>query len=216
MRYKQSDLVNGESWRWLKIDGKTPFAEAKEIKFPYGTSWEYYTFGKQNADGETTDPYYVYLEGGKEHTISMEVTVGEISEYFHELSEIFNKLGDMYTDIVMITGESPDLSRDYDLDQQIPDFTKVLTDCKTRLEKLAEKMTASTGQASQAVSAMNNMKRVIENMLNVPYLAQQYVTDYYSNYSSIGSWHNNIILSPNFSFKVISNSSTFKSFSLMS
>ena len=32
MRYKQSDLVNGESWRWLKIDGKTPFAEAKEIR----------------------------------------------------------------------------------------------------------------------------------------------------------------------------------------
>ena len=196
MRYKQSDLVNGESWRWLKIDGKTPFAEAKEIKFPYGTSWEYYTFGKQNEDGETTDPYYVYLEGGKEHTISMEVTVGEISEYFNELSEIFDLLGEKYTQIVMITGESPDLSRDYDLDKQIPDFTKVLTECKDRLAALAEKMTKGTGQASQAVSAMNNMKRVIENMLNVPYLAQQYVTDYYSNYSAIGSWLYDMIRMP--------------------
>ena len=196
LRYKQSDLVNGESWRWLKIDGKTPFAEAKEIKFPYGTGWEYYTLGEQNEDGETTTPYYVYLEGGMEHTISLEVTVGEISEYFHELSEIFDLLGEKYTQIVMITGESPDLSRDYDLDQQIPDLTEVLTECRDRLTVLAEKMTKGTGQASQAVSAMNNMKRVIENMLNVPYLAQQYVTDYYSNYSSIGSWLYDMIRMP--------------------
>ena len=35
--YKQSDVVNGESWRWLKIDGKTPFTEAKGVRFSYGT-----------------------------------------------------------------------------------------------------------------------------------------------------------------------------------
>ena len=57
MRYKQSDLVNGDSWRWLKIDGKTPFEEAKSLIFPYGTSWEYYTF----AGGEE-NPYYIYLD----------------------------------------------------------------------------------------------------------------------------------------------------------
>lgn len=26
-RYRQSDVINAESWRWLKIDGKTPFSE---------------------------------------------------------------------------------------------------------------------------------------------------------------------------------------------
>ena len=196
MRYKQSDLVNGESWRWLKIDGKTPFEEAKSLKFPYGTSWEYYTIGEQDEENEVVKPYYIYLEAGKTHTLSMEVTVGEISEYFHELSQIFDLLGDKYMQIVMITGETPDLSRDYDLNQQIPDLTEVLTSCRDRLEVLANKMTDGTGQASQAVSAMNNMKRVIENMLNVPYLAQQYVSDYYTNYSSIGSWLYDMIRMP--------------------
>lgn len=196
MRYKQSDLVNGESWRWLKIDGKTPFEEAKSLKFPYGTSWEYYTFGKEDEENEVVKPYYIYLEAGKTHTLSMEVTVGEISEYFHELSEIFDLLGDKYMQIVMITGETPDLSRDYDLDQQIPDFTEVLTDCSKRLDALVNQMTKATGQASQAVSAMKNMKRVIDNMIKAPYLAQQYVGDYYSNYSSIGSWLYDMIRMP--------------------
>ena len=195
MRYKQSDLVNGESWRWLKIDGATPFEEAMSLKFPYGTSWEYFTFGKDMGEDEAVKPYYIYLDKGP-HTISMEVTAGETAEYFHELSEIFDLLGDKYMQIVMITGESPDLSRDYDLDQQIPDFTKVLTECKDRLGTLADKMTKGTGQASQAVSAMNNMKRVLENMLRSPYIAQQYVTDYYSNYSSIGSWLYDMIRMP--------------------
>ncbi len=190
MRYKQSDLVNGESWRWLKIDGETPFAEAQSLKFPYGTSWKYYTF----ADSEK-NPYYIYLKEGS-HTISMEVTVGDMSEYFYELSKIVDILGDEYIKIVMITSETPDVSRDYDLDKQIPNFLDTLTDCSNRLGSLAEKMTGETGQASQAVSAMKNMKRVLDNMIKSPFIAQQYVSDYYTNYTSIGSWLYDMIEMP--------------------
>ncbi len=189
IRYKQSDLVNGESWRWLKIDGKTPFEEAKSLKFPYGTKWSYYTF----ADDK--NPYYFYLEEGS-HTISMEVTVGEMSEYFYEFSKIVEILGDEYIKIVMITSEEPDVSRDYDLDKQIPGFLDTLKDCSSRLDKLANRMTKGTGQASQAVSAMENMKRVLDNMIEIPYFAQQYVKDYYTNYTSIGSWLYDMIRMP--------------------
>lgn len=190
MRYKQSDLVNGESCRWLKIDGKTPFKEAESLKFPYGTKWKYYTF----AD-EQENPYYIYLEKGP-HTLSMEVTVGEVSEYFYELSKIVDILGDEYIKIVMITSEEPDVSRDYDLQVQIPDFLETLEDCSTRLGNLSEKMTGGSGQASQAVSAMKNMKRVLDNMIKSPFLAQQYVKDYYTSYTSIGSWLYDMIKMP--------------------
>ena len=195
MRYKQSDLVNGESWRWLKIDGKTPFAEAQSLKFPYGTKWDYYTFGEKDEKGKVVAPYYIYLEEGS-HTISMEVTVGEMSEYFYELDKIVDILGDEYIKIVMITSEEPDVSRDYDLDKQIPGFLDTLQDCSNRLDSLTEKMTKSTGQASQAVSAMKNMNRVLKNMIKSPFIAQQYVKDYYTNYTSISSWLYDMIRMP--------------------
>lgn len=191
MRYKQSDLVNGESWRWLKIDGKTPFTEAQSLKFPYGTKWEYYTF----AD-DKENPYYIYLDAGREHTISMEVTVGDMSEYFYELDKIVEILGDEYIKIVMITSEEPDVSRDYDLDKQIPGFLDTLTDCSNRIGALTKKMTGESGQASQAVSAMKNMKRVLDNMIKSPFIAQQYLKDYYTNYTSIGSWLYDMIKMP--------------------
>ena len=191
MRYKQSDLVNGESWRWLKIDGKTPFTEAQSLKFPYGTKWEYYTF----AD-DKENPYYIYLDAGREHTISMEVTVGDMSEYFYELDKIVEILCDEYIKIVMITSEEPDVSRDYDLDKQIPGFLDTLTDCSNRIGALTKKMTGESGQASQAVSAMKNMKRVLDNMIKSPFIAQQYLKDYYTNYTSIGSWLYDMIKMP--------------------
>ncbi len=191
MRYKQSELVNGESYRWLKIDGKTPFTEAKTLTFPYGTSWKYFTF----ADGEEK-PYYIYLEAGKEHTISMEVTVGNMSEYFYELSKLVDILGDEYIKIVMITSESPDLNRDYDLDKQIPNFLDTLNDLSERLGALSTNMTSGTGKASQAVASIDNMKRVVDNMIRSPFIAQQYVSEYYTNYTSLSSWLYDMIEMP--------------------
>ena len=190
LRYKQSDLVNGNSYRWLKIDGKTPFEEAKKIVFPYGTSWKHYTF----ADGEN-NPYYIYLEEGP-HTISMEVTVADMSAYFDRLKELVDVIGDKYIEIVMITSESPDLNRDYELDKQIPNFIETLTDVSTKLGQLSTDMTNGTGKASQAVASIDNMKRVVDNMLKSPYIAQQYVNEYYSNYTSLSSWLYDMIKMP--------------------
>lgn len=190
LRYKQSDLVNGVSWRWLKIDGKTPFEEAKSLQFPYGTSWKYYDF----SDAEN-NPYYIYLEKGS-HTISMEVTVGGMSDYFYELSKLVDILGDEYIKIVMITSESPDLNRDYELDKQIPGFVDTLKDLSERMGKLSADMTSGTGKASQAVASINNMKRVVDNMIKSTYIAQQYVSEYYTNYTSLSSWLYDMIEMP--------------------
>ncbi len=190
MRYKQSDLVNGNSYRWLKIDGKTPFTEAKNLVFPYGTSWEYYTLGKDEEN-----PYYIYLDEG-EHTISMEVTVGKMADYFHEFSQIVDILGDEYIKVVMITSESPDLNRDYDLDKQIPGFLDTLKDVSKRLGKLSNDMTSGTGKASQVVASIDNMKRVVDNMIRSPFIAQQYITEYYTNYTSLSSWLYDMIEMP--------------------
>ena len=182
-RYKQSELINGVSWRKLRIDGQVPFAEAEGIGFDFGTSWEYLTLGK-NQD----EPYYVWLDEG-EHTISLEVTVGPQSEYVKRLSEVVSRLGDEYIKIVMITGESPDPNRDYELFKQIKDFNKTLEECKKSLDSIAKDMKKMSGSKStQSIAAIENMSRVLKQMLKSPYSAQQYVKDYYNNYTAVSSW----------------------------
>ncbi|MBQ1186113.1 MAG: extracellular solute-binding protein [Clostridia bacterium] len=182
-RYKQSELINGVSWRKLKVDGKMPFAEAADIGFPFGTEWEYYTLGEDEKS-----PYYIWLDAG-EHEISMEVAVGAQSEYVQRLSEVVSRLGDEYIKIVMITGESPDVNRDYELFKQIDGFTETLEWCKENLNSIAADMKKLSGSGStQSIAAIENMARVLNQMLKSPYVAQQYVKDYYNNYTSVSSW----------------------------
>ncbi len=181
-RFKQSELVNGESWRWLRIDGKTPFEEAKSLRFAYNTGWQTSVF----SDNE--NPYYIYLDAG-EHTVSLEVTMGELAEYYSRLEDIVERLADTYINIVMITGDSPDIGRDYELFKQIPNLNEGLTECRSDLLSLAgdmQKMTSKRG--NQYTAAMENMARTIKNMVDKPYIAQQFVSDFYTNYTSLSSW----------------------------
>lgn len=181
-RYKQSEVINGESYRWLKIDGKTPFAEAKQLRFSYDPSWDYF----EMEDGET--PYYIWLDKGP-HTLSLEVSLGDMAEFYDRLNKMVAELGNMYLKIVMITGETVDTNRDYELFRQIPEFTDTLTNVYEELDSIVTDIQTLTGKrGSQYVAAINNMKRVLKQMLDAPYIAHIYVSDYYSNYTTLSSW----------------------------
>ena len=181
-RYKQNELVNGSSKRWLKIDEKTPFNEAKSLNFEYGTGWRFFEMGDKDT------PYFIYLEKGM-HSLSLEVTLAENSELYGRLYNNVNKLGDLYLQIVMITGENPDINYDYELFRQIPDFNKTLGAVSDSLVSIADDMKSKTDKrANQCSLAIGNMNRVIKRMLNAPYLAHIYVKDFYTNYTVLCSW----------------------------
>jgi len=182
-RFKQSDLVNGDSFRRLKIDGRLPFEEARSLKFSYDTDWQTKAFSD-----EEDNPYYIYLEKGP-HSLTLEVDSSSQVDYFNRLSSVVSSLGDEYIKIVMITGETPDPNRDYQLFDQIPNFNDTLKRNNDELISLAKDMKKDSGKrATQIIAAMENMSRVLSIMLKSPYMAHQYVKDFYSNYTSLSSW----------------------------
>lgn len=180
--FKQNEITNGYSYRQLKIDGKVPFNEAYTVKFGYSTAWSFKSFGDE--DGE---PYLIYLTKGR-HTVSLAVTLGEMSEYYSELKKLIFKISQLYLDIIMITGESPDANRDYDLFKQIPGFNDTLAEIEGGLKGLGKKMESVTsGGGSQYISNLNSMARVLRSMLDNPYTAQKYLSDYYTQYTNLGT-----------------------------
>lgn len=184
-RYCQNGVENGDSYRWLKIDGKTPFAEAQSIAFGYDTAWRYEELG-----GE--DPYCVYLEEG-EHEISLSVTLGAMAEFIRRLDTIIGEIGNLYLKINMITGESVDANRNYDLFNQIPGFTETLETNSVALKTLAEDIEKSVGsKGGSYVAAIRDMAAVLDRMIKNPYTAHQYKSDYYSKYCTLTSWQNDV------------------------
>lgn len=189
--YKQDQIVDGVAYRRLRIDGCTPFEEAANMAFPYSVSWEFLEFGNDKGDA-----YYFYLTEG-EHTISLSVTLGPTADFYNRMKSVVEKLGDLYIDVVMITGETPDSNRDYELFKQIPDFNKTLTECHDDLKDLVIDMQDLTGErGSNYIAAIKNMDRVLKQMLENQYQAHQYVSTYYSNYVTLSSWLYEMTLMP--------------------
>lgn len=180
--YRQSGVVNGNSYRWLKIDGVTPFEEAKTLAFPYTYGWQFVTFG--NEDGE---PYQIYLEEG-EHELSMSVTLGELAEIKARMEAITEVIGDLYVSITMITGDTVDVSRDYQLFNQIPNFNETLQETIDTMIALENDMKVIFGQESNSyIAQLENMRMIMKKMLDNPYNAHNYKSNYYTTYTGLAA-----------------------------
>ncbi len=189
--YQQSYIVNGSSYRLLRVDGEVPFAEAAEINFDYCNSWKQKAFADKSGN-----PYLIYLKQGK-RVISLEVNLGCLSDFATELKNQIYELGAIYREIVMITGETPDANRDYSLFTQIPDLEQRLKKCYNTLNTLIKEADSLSEKGSSSnTTTLKNMTAVIKRMLDYKYQAQIYKSSFYDNYSSISAWLYEIISMP--------------------
>lgn len=180
--FKQSFVTNGETFRWLKIDGKTPFAEATKVGFNYGGSWQFAEFENKN-----NEDYMVYLTKGK-HEISLTVTMADTSELLNRLGVVVENLGNLYLDILMITGENPDANRDYELHKQVPNFEKILKESNEELKKLTNAIGSELSVNGEISGALRNMTRIIDEMTTNLYESHLQVTSFSSAQQTLSAW----------------------------
>ncbi len=180
--YRQNTVIGATSYRELRIDGKVPFEEATELSFLYDNDWQRQWF----ADDEDT-PYLIYLDEGT-HEISLTVTMGAMSEVTDLLRDAVDVLGDLYMDIVMITGETVDVYRDYELFTQIPDMEDRINDSVSKLDEALALLQEATGSTSGShVGVIKSMMQVLDQMLKNKYSAHRYKSNYYSSYCSLSA-----------------------------
>ena len=131
VNYRQN-YTNGRSvYRAVLIDGELPFSQSACIEFPYTGSWEQLVLG---GDGEE---YGYWLTVGT-HTLTFEVTLGEMADIISECREILTELNAAYRRIVSITGTEPDNYRDYRLDEKIPDTVAKLGGLSEKIRAVSD------------------------------------------------------------------------------
>ena len=180
--FKQNSIINGNAYRHLKIDGKTPFIEAEKIGFGYKTAWQY-----KDIENEKGEDYLIYLEEGK-HTLSLSVTLADVASIYDKLNTIIAEIGDLYLDIVMITGEAPDANRDYELYKQIPRFEEKLKGFYEELTEMSNNLNNNKNINGELDGAVKNMARVSKQMSEKRYESHLYLDTYYSYYQTLSSW----------------------------
>lgn len=160
------------SYRGFRVNGEYPFAEAKSIEFVYDSSWYIKTLGNGNED------YYVYLKPGD--IISLECTPGAMGDVLRGVQENVRKLNDLYREILIITGSSPDIYRDYKIEKQIPDVSERMLSIRDELESLMKRIEAISGSGASQASTILQMSEMLDELGKDPY----YITRRFSNFKT--------------------------------
>ena len=179
MRWRQNTKIGGMSSRSLLIDGEVPFREAMQLSFAYDNSWKVSCFGGEK-------PYRFYLTKG-EHTIRMTVCLGELSQVLLKTSELLEELNDMYMQIIMVSGTSPDLKRDYNFKALIPDVIEQYNALADRIDELIEEIDKIT-HGEQSTTDFEELRDLLRQLYRDPETTAKRLSDLESNISSLASW----------------------------
>lgn len=180
IHFRQNYLINATSYRSIKINGEHQYAEQTSLAFEYKNSWQ---FDDKLVNGEEL---LVYLKEG-ENTVTLAVTLGEMNQFSAKMENLILRLGQMYRDIIAITGETPDSGRDYDLFTRIPDLEERMNATRDEIALLIEERRDENGDIDDIAALLQKMDVVLEKMLVKGYEAQIYKSNYYDNYSGLSA-----------------------------
>ncbi|MBR5922556.1 MAG: extracellular solute-binding protein [Clostridia bacterium] len=169
------------SSRTLRIDGEIPFKEAKNVYFPYALNWYMKTVSNKSGD-----PYLFNLSKG-EHTLSLEVSAGEMGAVLKGISDSVLDLNAIYRSIIMVTGTTPDIYRTYYLEESIPDLMDNIKSVRNELDDLYSQIVDITGTGGSEASIILEMKTMLDEFLDKPLEIQERVSAFKSTIESMGS-----------------------------
>lgn len=170
------------SSRRILIDGKVPFAELKSVEFPYSTHWQMVTLGDNDGN------YKFYFEAGKRHKLRMDVVLGENSELIRKIRETVDELNRLYREILVITGPTPDVNRDYQFDKIMPEVLEALENKYKELYSVYDELTEKSGMNGESVQILVRSADLIKKMCKDPESIAESFGDFQSNITSLASW----------------------------
>ena len=173
-RARQSYNEGMNSYRTLTINGEIPFAEAEKISFPYDTDWYIKEFN-----------YLIYLNPGDK--VALECTSGAMSDVLRRIQLCVREMNNLYRSIIIITGTSPDVYRDYFLESQIPGLSdKILNTAKT-LKGISDDIKKIIGKSGSQASTIDRTIKIFNEIGNDTRTLTERFSSFKDNIESLGS-----------------------------
>ena len=184
VRYQQNFLRGMFVTRTIKIDGEVPFEELGGTQFTYTRNWDFKVLGED----ETGEAYYFYLEPGP-HTISMEVTLGDMAELLNDIDECVYYLNYLYRKVIMITSTSPDTYRTYRLHEKIHDLIPKLEMVSRMLKDVEGEIIKVTGGKGSEAATLEKVYVQLDSFIddNARSLHKR-LTEYKESISTLAAW----------------------------
>ncbi|GAA4062540.1 extracellular solute-binding protein [Amphibacillus indicireducens] len=180
---RKQDLLRGiYASRTLTVNGEVPFREMDVIRFNYSLDWRTDILGRSEEE-----PYLFHLNEGT-NTIRLTVTLGDVAPLLRTIESSVLDLNEMYRKILMITSNTPDPLRDYQLERRIPDMLEVFEKQAEIIRSVGDHLELITGERSDKVAVLHSTVRQLEKMIAKPETIARQLDSFKMNVGGLGTW----------------------------
>ena len=182
IKARQDQIRGFDSNRRIYIDGKVPCRELDRVKFGYDTDWSVVVPKSESGD------IYIWLDGGKAHTISLEAVTGDIGEYLRRLEGVLKELNGYYRRVLMITGPSPDKYTDYYVHEKIPELIDRFREISSELRDIQKGIESLSGSKGTEAAVLENMAVILDKCTAKPLRIPSYLSRIKDSITSLSAW----------------------------
>lgn len=186
IKARQSEMRGFYSNRRISIDGEVLCKELEQVRFYYDTEWQ--VVSPSYAEGESSDEIYVFLKGGEDHTITMEVMPGEIGDSMRVLDAAVLDINTYYRKILMITGPSPDKYTDYFVHEKIPELVDEFQRLSDELKQIRKEIETMADSSGSEAAALERMYIILDSCVERPLRIPDYLSQIKDNITALSSW----------------------------
>ena len=181
VKARQNYARGSVSNRTVLIDGEVPFKELEEISFEYENDWNCMDLASEDGT-----PFNFYLTKGQ-HTIRLEAALGGMGAILEEMEDSTYRLNQIYRRILVYTGASPDVYRDYHIETTYPEIMEAMELEAKRLYKIVDDMVAYSGQMADNIATAQTIAQQLERFCAKPQKITTEFTTFKDNITSLGT-----------------------------
>ena len=189
VRFRQNGLVGMFTSRRVRINGEVQFREASYCRFVYDTAFQVEPLN--NGEQE----FLFHLNKGT-NVIEFEVVLGDLADVIYEIRDMVEELNEAYTKILMITGPSPDSSRDYGFSRIVPDAITSIAKAAKRLYELSDEIVSTTGEKGDQAQALETYAMLFKKMAADEYEIAGNLTNFKNYVVNLSNWMYNCLSQP--------------------
>ncbi|MCL1845901.1 MAG: extracellular solute-binding protein [Defluviitaleaceae bacterium] len=180
MNVRQNIHRGASSFRRITVNGEVPFTSMEAVPFHFQNGWRVERFGGD-------DPYLFWFDAGV-NVIRMETVLGDYAPILREIQESVMNLNEMYREVIMITGLTPDRWRDYRINHRLPHLRGGLMYERERLDRLFADLVELSGERGGRDAIVRNMSNLLTILYSDIESIPLRIGDFRINIGSMGTW----------------------------
>ena len=157
-KYRQNAAQGQSVRRQVYIDGEILFEDFNEVLFNSADGFAVKTLSTK--DGKEAP---VYLTKG-EHSVRLKVILGAVAEPLEKIQNVIRTLNELYTQIVIIVGETPDAYRDYNLADHIPGLLETFTNSANELRAIIPYFEEGDGERNSNTASIEQVINLLDEL----------------------------------------------------